>query len=93
MDAWVSLKRLEKLIEIPIENAKNRTLTAHDTTDNAVTARPTRKVSVSSMPPVVEMQSASFAWTRDEDGFQLKDLNLRVNPGRIVGWCLDRYVR
>ena len=83
VDAWVSLKRLENLIKIQVDNVSCEAAAGSDAT---VVAKPTRKVSVSSMPPVIEMKSASFEWTEKEDGFKLADISLCVNPGRIVGW-------
>ena len=82
VDSWVSLKRLEKLIKIRVDNCSYGG--AMGSAASAV-GRPTRKVSVSSMPPVIEMKSASFVWTDEEDGFKLEDISFSVNPGRIVG--------
>ena len=91
----MSLKRLEKLIDIrskhPSDGGTSDVGAGNAASGNAASGvvlaveRPTRKVSVSSMPPVIEMRSASFGWTENREGFKLVDISLSVNPGRIVG--------
>ena len=101
VDAWVSLKRLERLIDIPIEclddhlprlrrEADGRGETAGKVPDVFRASTTTSSSSsISSRrfsgPPIVEFQSARLEWTDKEEDFKLGEVSLKIFPGQIVG--------
>ena len=95
VDSWVSLKRLEKLIDIAVDDEVEGDDSAADgiavgrhrrfLVPSMASPTPSVASSGSKESPILELHSAAFEWTAKKDEFKLRKLSLKVLPGQLVG--------